>query len=365
MARTLLIRDLAGPATSILVEDGRIAALGADEATADEVIDAGGMSALPGFIELQVNGIGAHDFTSDPASMGPASALLARHGVTSFLATIVTSVRGTVDMALDVLAHLPETDGAVPIGLHVEGPFLSPARRGAHDPDLLRPPDLEELRAWTARGARIVTLAPELPGGLEAVQLIADAGVVAAVGHTDADAATARVAVDAGARYATHLFNAMPPMGHRDPGAAGALLADERVTVGVIADGVHVDATMLAVVGRAATGRLSIVSDGVSTSLGHRALEREDGASRLADGTLAGGSLGLDGGVRTMTGLVGAGAAIEAVTRTPARLLGLEDGRGEIRVGGRADLAIVTPDVRVALTIVGGRVVHPADIAAA
>ena len=363
MARTLLVRDLAEPASTILVADGRIAAVGEVDATADEVIDAGGLIALPGFIELQVNGIGEHDFTSDPTSIGAGARLLAAHGVTSFLPTIVTSPRGTVETALDALAAADVTDGAIPIGLHVEGPFLSSERAGAHDRELLREADLDEIRAWTSRGARLLTLAPERPGGLDAVRLIAGAGAIAAIGHTDADAATARAAVDAGARYATHLFNGMPPIGHRDPGAAGALLADERVTIGLIADGTHVDSDVLAIAARAASGRLSIVSDGVSGSLGHRALEHTDDGARLSDGTLAGGSLGLDHGVRTMARLIGADAAIEAVTLAPARLLGLTDGRGEIRVGGRADVAIVTADLQVALTLVGGRIVHPADIA--
>jgi N-acetylglucosamine-6-phosphate deacetylase len=370
MASTLLIRDLAGPTPTILIEDGRIAALGGPrDATADEVIDAGGRTALPGFIELQVNGIDEHDFTSDPLSMGRASVLLARHGVTSFLPTIVTSPRGTVEAALEALGSARAPDGAVPIGLHVEGPFLSPARHGAHDPELLRSPDLAELRSWTERAARIVTLAPELPGGLEAVRLVADAGAVAAVGHTAANAVTTRAAIDAGARYATHLFNAMPPMGHRDPGAAGALLADDRVTIGLIADERHVDPAMLTVAARAAAGRFSIVSDGVSTRLGHRAidraLERADGDARLPDGTLAGGSFGLDHGVRTMARLVGVDAAVAAVTAVPARLLGLDDGRGEIREGGRADLVLVSTELEVALTIVGGRIVYQGDIATA
>jgi len=369
MPDRILLRDLAGPVSTILVEGGLIVRFGVGrDAAADQVIDGGGLTALPGFIELQVNGIGEHDFTSDPTSIARAGPLLARHGVTSFLATIVTSPRGTVEAALDALASASSFGGAIPLGLHVEGPFLSPMRHGAHDPELLRAPDLAELRTWTARGIRIVTLAPELPGGMDAVRLVADAGAVAAIGHTNADAETARAAIDAGARYATHLFNAMRPMAHRDPGAAGALLADERVTVGLIADGRHVDPTMLAVAGRAAAGRFSIVSDAVSSTLGHRALDRAldraDGDARLPDGTLAGGSFGLDHGVRTMAGLVGVDAAVEAVTGTPARLLSLEDGRGAVREAGRADLVLVTPDLEVALTIVGGRIVHRAEVAA-
>jgi N-acetylglucosamine-6-phosphate deacetylase len=356
MTERLLIRGLEGSPPSILVEDGSIAALDVRDAAVEKVVDGRGLTAVPGFIELQVNGIDGLDFTSDPSSMGRAGALLARHGVTSFLPTVVTGPRGTVEAALDALAGTDATGGALPIGLHVEGPFLSPARHGAHDRDLLREPDLDELRSWTSGGARVVTLAPELPGSLDAIRLITEAGAVAAVGHTDADAATTRSAVDAGARYATHLFNAMPPMGHRDPGAAGALLADERLTIGLIADGVHVDPSMLAVAARAAIGRISIVSDGVAHRLGHRELRHAGDGARLPEGTLAGGASGLDHGVRTMATIVGRDAAIEAVTATPARLLGLGDGRGELRIGGVADIVLLDTELEVALTLVHGSV---------
>lgn len=355
MPERLLITDLAGTPGTILVEDGRIVALDAPGLIdATRRYDGRGLSAHPGFIELQINGIGDCDFTVDPASIAHAGRLLARHGVTSFLPTIVSGPRGTVEAALGACAS--STDGAVPIGVHAEGPFLSPARAGAHDPACLRQPDLDEIDAWLAAGLRMLTLAPELPGALEAIARIAAAGAIAAIGHTDADAATTAAAIDGGARYATHLFNAMPPLDHRAPGPAGTLLADERVTVGLIADGTHVGHSVLAVAARAAAGRVSIVSDGIGPSLGGRATA--DG--RLADGRLAGGVDGLDHGVRTMASLIGPDAAIEAVTATPARLLGLDDGRGFIRVGGRADLVLLTDRLQVAATIVGGRVVHRA-----
>ncbi len=365
MPDRLLIDGLAGDPGRILIADGAIEAIDGPAPTDSQILAGSGLIAVPGFIELQVNGVGDADFTAEPSSIGRAAAELPRRGVTSFLPTVVTSPRGTVERALDALAEAPEPGSAVALGLHVEGPFISPQRLGAHDPAHRRDPDLVELREWVAGGARIVTIAPELPGGIDAVELIADAGSVAAVGHTDADAATAEAAIEAGARYATHLFNAMAPMGHRAPGTAGALLADERVTVGLIADGIHVDPLVLGIVARAAVGRISLVSDGVATGLGGRALTHGPGGARLSDGTLAGGTAGLDDVVRTFAGLAGREAAIAAVTATPARLLGLDDGRGELRVGGRADLALLTADLRVAVTIVAGRVAFRSPAAAA
>ena len=327
------------------------------------VLDGQGLAAAPGFIELQVNGVDDADFTADPASISRAAALLPRHGVTSFLPTIVTSPRGTVERALAALEG--SADGATPLGLHVEGPFISPHRLGVHDPALRRDPDIGEVRDWLAGGARLITLAPELPGGIEAVETIAAGGGVAAIGHTDADAATTSRAVEAGARYATHLFNAMPPLHHRAPGPVGVLAADGRVTVGLIADGVHVDPLLLGLVSRAAAGRVSLVSDAVATGLGGRALAHGPGGARTPDGTLAGGTAGLDHGVRTFAAAAGRDAAITAVTETPAQLLGLDDGRGTLRAGGRADIVLLTADLEVAVTIVAGRIAFRSPAAAA
>ena len=356
MPDRLLITGLSGSPGRILVTDGLIEALDGDEPPDVPTIDGAGLSAAPGFIELQVNGVGDADFTADPASIHRGAAMLPRHGVTSFLPTVVSSPRGTVEAALASVAGPPSPDGAVPLGLHVEGPFISPHRLGAHDPAWRRDPDLDEIRAWLSGGVRMLTLAPELPGGLEAIEVIAAAGAIAAIGHTDADAATASRAIDAGARYATHLFNAMPPLDHREPGPVGAVLADERIVVGLIADGVHVHPLVLAIVARTAAGRVSLVSDAVATGLGGRSLTHGPDGARLPDGTLAGGSSGLDHVVRTFAGIAGREAALAAVTEIPARLLGLDDGRGTLRVGGRADIVLLTPDLDVATTIVGGRV---------
>jgi len=352
---SLLIRGLRGSPSAILVDDGRIVALGPDAESAggETTLVADGCTAHPGFIDLQVNGIGELDFTRDPTSIGRAGTALARFGVTAFLPTIVSSPPGTVEAATHAWsATVTEAgEGARPIGIHAEGPFLARSRAGAHDPAQLRPPALDEIARWVDGGTRLITLAPELAGAREAIELIASRGAVAAIGHTDADAETTTRAIDAGARYATHLFNAMPPLGHRAPGAIGALLDDERVTIGLIADGRHVDSLVLSLVARAMRGRLSLVSDGVGDDLGGQALD--DG--HRPDGVLAGGRVGLDEGVRTMAGLIGLDAAIDAVTAVPAALLGLDDGRGELRVGGVADVVLLTDGLEVAATIAEGR----------
>jgi N-acetylglucosamine-6-phosphate deacetylase len=361
----LLVTGLEGHPRAILVTNGLIEALDSDEPLGVPTIDGAGLSAAPGFIELQVNGVGDADFTADPASIHRGAAMLPSHGVTSFLPTVVTSPRGTVEAVLAELPSAAAPGAAVPLGLHVEGPFISPLRLGAHDPAARRDPDLAEIREWLAGGVRMLTLAPELPGGLDAIEIIAAAGAVAAIGHTDADAATAARAIDAGAHYATHLFNAMPPLDHREPGPVGAILADERVVVGLIADGVHVHPLVLGMVARVAAGRVSLVSDAVATGLGGRAVSHGPDGARFPDGTLAGGSAGLDHGVRGFAGIAGRDAALAAVTEVPARLLGLDDGRGTLRVGGRADIVLLTGDLDVATTIIGGRVAFRSPGAAA
>ena len=354
--------------------DGRIAAISdAPIETDARRVDVGGLLAAPGFIDLQVNGACGNDITDDPMSMWAIGPSLARHGVTSFLATIVSSAPGTVDRAIDAWRRMPASAGAVPIGLHIEGPFL--ARAGAHRSEHLRPPDAAEAGSWTpAAGVRIVTLAPELPGALELTAELSARGVVVAAGHTDADASTGRAAVDAGVRYATHLLDAMRPLDHRAPSLATALLADDRVTIGLIADGLHVAPEMLAVVRRAVgPGRLSLVSDAMAgldmapgghVRLGDAEVEVGPHGARLPDGTLAGAVAGLDVGVRTLVAATGCpvSEALAAVTSTPAELLRLGDGRGRrLEVGGRADITLLTPELEVAATLVAGEVAWSAE----
>ena len=375
MSESILVRGLAGHGdlaspSAVLLADGRIVAFDADaeRIAADRVIDADGLAAAPGFIELQLNGIDGLDFTSDPSSMGRVGVGPARYGVTAYLPTIVSSPRGTVTAALDALPA--EVSGhPVALGLHVEGPYLSPARAGAHDASLLRDPDPREIASWIAsERLRIVTLAPERAGAIEAIEQLTASGVVASVGHTDADAATTARAIEAGATYATHLFGAMSPFHHRAPGAPGALLLDDRVTIGLILDGHHLDPRTVALVARLAPHRVSLVSDAIAAlglqdgehRLGGRTVEVRDGAARLADGTLAGSATGLDACVRALAAITGSpGAAIGAVTETPARLLG-DPERGRLEVGARADLVLLDAGLNVRMTIVGGVIAHEA-----
>ena len=377
----LLIRDLEtlgdlhAPRALLLVGD-HIAAVDEEaerHGTAARRLDATGLTAVPGFIELQLNGIAGHDFTTDPSAIWRVGADVARHGVTAFLPTIITSPRGTVEAALDAMrtgGAAPRMPGAIPLGLHVEGPFLSPHRAGAHPPELLRDPDLEEIDRWIATGAlRIVTLAPERSGALEAISRLVAGGAIASVGHTDADAAMTRSAIDAGARYATHLFNAMPPLGHRTPNAPGALLDDARVTVGLILDGHHLDPLVAGLILRLAPGRVSVVSDAIGAlgladgrhRLGSREVNVGDGAARLDDGTLAGSVAGLDVGVRAMAAITSSmRAAVDAVTTVPAALLG-DDQRGRLDVGARADVTLIDRELDVRMTIVGGEVAFASE----
>jgi N-acetylglucosamine-6-phosphate deacetylase len=367
-----------GRVVRILAVDGRIAAIddgGAVPAVASEArrFDVTGLVAVPGLIDLQVNGACGRDITDDPTAMWAIGESLARHGVTAFLATIVSSAPGRVDEAIDAWGRRSDSVGAVPIGLHVEGPYLSSARPGAHRREQLRAPDPAEASSWTPEaGVRIVTLAPELPGALDLVSQLSASGVVVAAGHTDADAATGRAAVDAGVRYATHLFNAMRPLDHRAPSLAAALLADDRVTIGLIADGLHVAPEMLALVRRTVgPGRLSLVSDAMAgldmapgpMRLGDaQVLVGEDGA-RLSDGTLAGAIAGLDVGLRTLIAATRCDLteALATVTSTPAELLSLGDGRGQLEVGGRADITLLTEALDVAATLVAGDVVWSSE----
>ncbi|MCI0393379.1 MAG: N-acetylglucosamine-6-phosphate deacetylase [Chloroflexi bacterium] len=360
---------------AVLVEAGRIRAAGPRHTirppAGAQVVDAAGLTVVPGFIDLQCNGGFGHDFTHDPATIWPVSARLPQYGVTAFLPTIITSPLATIVQAQAILAQGPPAGlvGAWPLGLHLEGPFLNPAKKGAHNPIHLRPPALAAVAGWSAgQEVRLVTLAPELPGALELVAALVARGVVASAGHSLASYEEAQAAFDAGVRYGTHLFNAMPALHHREIGLPGALLDDERVTVGLIADGVHVHPALVKLAWRAAGGRLNLVTDAMAAlgmppgryELGTFTVTVTEQESRLDDGTLAGSVLSLDAAMRNLMAFTGCSLAeaLPGVTTTPAALLGLGQRKGRIAPGYDADLVLLTPEHQVAVTIVAGQVAY-------
>jgi N-acetylglucosamine-6-phosphate deacetylase len=291
-------------------------------------------------LDIQVNGAGGFDLTEEPESVWRVGSVLARFGTTAFLPTLVSPSWTIVERAQAALAAGPPDGyvGAEPLGWHVEGPFLNPARNGAHDPASLQRPDVGAVRDWSpASGIRMVTLAPELPGALDVVRVLVDHGIVVSAGHSAATFDEAVAGFDAGIRAATHLFNAMAPLDHREPGIVGAALTDPRVTIGLIPDGLHVHPAIVALVRQAVGGdRLAIVTDAIAAlgmppgthSLAGRLVDCDETSARLPNGVLAGSVLGLDQAVRNLATFAGIDAAdaLRAVTVVPRRLLGLETG---------------------------------------
>jgi N-acetylglucosamine-6-phosphate deacetylase len=360
---------------AVLIEHDRILALvpAADAPAAGDVFDAAGRLLVPGFIDLQVNGAFGKDFTADPDSIWDVAPDYARYGVTAFLPTIITSPLETMARAQSIVCQPPAGfRGAEPLGLHVEGPFLNPARVGAHNPNYLRQPSLEAVTNWSPQtGVRLVTLAPELPGALDVVRMLASRGVLVSTGHSMATYDQATAAFDAGARYGTHLFNAMPPLAHREPGLPGALLTDARMAAGFIPDGVHTHPAIIKLAWKQlGPQRFSMVTDCMAALgmepgrhlLGDFEVLVDGTSARLADGTLAGSILSLDQGVRNLLRETGCSLedALATVTTTPARLLGIGNQRGQVAPGCVADLVVLSPELRVEATIARGEIVYRA-----
>ncbi len=373
---TILTPDTQISDGALLVDSGRIVAVGpADHLPRPpeaEVYAADGGWLVPGLIDLQFNGGFGHDFTADPRSIWAVAAELPRYGVTAFLPTIITSPAATVAQAQAVLAAGPPAGfaGAWPLGLHLEGPFLNPAKRGAHNPAHLRLPNLAVAAGWSpATGVRLVTLAPELPGATVVIRALCAAGVVVSAGHSMADLNQAQAGIAAGIRYGTHLFNAMPLLDHRAPGLVGALLTDPQAIVGLIADGIHLDPAVVELAWQAKGPHgITLVSDAMAAlgmppgcyALGDGEVIVDGTSARLADGRLAGSLLALDQALRNLLAFTACApaAALATVTRLPAAVLGLAHERGQITPGAVADLALFSADWQVQATIIGGRRVY-------
>jgi N-acetylglucosamine-6-phosphate deacetylase len=330
----------------------------------------------PGFVELQINGSFGLNVGPDGKALKHLARELPKTGTTSFLPTLVSSPESSYPAFLDALSGATNTPGARTLGAHLEGPFLSPLRKGAHDPANLLPIDLGLIRTLAGSGlVRMMTLAPELPRATEAIQLLLETGVVPSAGHTDATYEELTGAVDAGLRTGTHLYNAMSPLEHRAPGVVGALLSDGRTRAGIIADGIHVHEAALEIAYRQkGPDALALVTDAMEAAgmpegeyeLGERTVRLEEGAVRLPEGTLAGSALTMDAALRNATRLLNIPLheALRMSTSTPAAILDLP-ARGRITPGADADLVVLSEEGEVRETLVAGKTVYraPGDVA--
>ena len=336
--------------------------------------DLNGSYLLPGFIDLHMHGGGGAQITTDDAGeIARAVAFHRRHGTTRTLASLVTDQLDRMAASVRTIAEIIHDDAAGSIvGVHLEGPFLNPAKRGSHHPEHLLAPDPVALAHLLDSGdgtVRVVTLAPELSGGMDLLRQTVAAGAIAAVGHTDATFEQAREAFASGAGLATHLFNAMRDFHHREPGPAGAALADDSVVCELISDGIHVhDDVVRIAVHAAGSDRIAFVTDATPAAgmengefrLGPVPIYARDGRVSLADGTLAGSTLTMDAALRHAVHCVGlpiTEAAVAAST-TPATLLGLADRTGSIRPGKDADLVVMSDRLQVMAVVARGTTVH-------
>ncbi|MBT2485153.1 MULTISPECIES: N-acetylglucosamine-6-phosphate deacetylase [unclassified Microbacterium] len=358
----------------IRIEDGAVVSrgVGTDWSPADEVVDAedaAGTGAIlsPGFIDIHGHGGAGASYDDGAAAIRTARAMHRAHGTTRAVISLVTASIDDLARSVAAIADLTETDADI-LGSHLEGPFLDPGHQGAHDPALLRAPvaaDVAHLLEAGRGTIRQVTVAPELPGGLDAVRQIVAAGAAAAVGHTDADAATAKAAFDAGASILTHAFNAMPGIHHRAPGPVLAAAADHRVILEAIADGVHLDAHVIKLLFDSAPGRVALVTDAMAAAgsedghydLGSVSVTVENGVARTDQtGSIAGSTLTQDVALQRA---VAAGAslpeAVRAVTETPARAIGREASLGRLSPGMIGDAVLLDAELRVARVWVGPR----------
>jgi len=336
---------------------------------------------VPGFIDLHVHGGGGHAMlSSDPTEIRSAASFHRSHGTTCCLASIVSApfeeMLAGVAAVRDVVRIGTTSDGQI-MGSHLEGPFLNPRRGGAHDPRHLLAPDpaaFDRLLDAADGTLRVITIAPELPGGLDLVRQAVAAGVIVAVGHSDANHAQAIAAFEAGALLVTHLFNGMRPFHHRQPGLVGAALTDPGVVCEIINDGVHLhDATARLAFEAAGSRRIALVTDAIAAAgagdgefqLGAGTVLVRDGEVRLAGGeTLAGSTLTMDVAVRRAVRRLGLPitAAVEAASATPARLLGIGDRVGSIEAGYQADLVVLSDDLEVEAVMVAGEWVTSARL---
>jgi N-acetylglucosamine-6-phosphate deacetylase len=352
-------------AGEVEVSSGRIASVG--PASGDS-LDLGTDWLVPGFIDTHVHGGGGAQFnTVDVDEVLAAAAFHASHGTTGLLATTVAARLSELEESLRVIASCVGRSGI--LGAHLEGPFLSPRFAGAMDPTVFLMPDAADLSRLLGSGGgsiRVMTLAPELPGALDLVSAVVEAGVVASLGHSDADFSFASAAIGAGARSATHVFNAMRPLHHRDPGVVGAVLDSPEVSCELICDGVHVDPVALRLVfcAKGVSG-IRLVTDAMAAAgmpdgdyrLGSVGVEVSAGRATVARaGSIAGSTLTMDVAVQNAVRFLGVSVpdAVAMTSANPARLLGVDGSKGAIAAGMDADLVVLDDELEVQRTMIGG-----------
>ncbi|MCA1033770.1 N-acetylglucosamine-6-phosphate deacetylase [Bacillus infantis] len=363
----------------ILVEDGRIKSFGpADELggqSADKTIELdAGATLAPGFIDLHIHGAGGADtMDSTPEALQTIARTLPAEGTTSFLATTITQERSLIEKALaNAAAYKPEGFEAEMLGIHLEGPFINEKRKGAQPLEHILKSDVELFKAWQEKSGqliRLVTLAPELEGGKELVRHLAETGVIASIGHSDADYEEVREAVEAGATHVTHLFNGMKGLHHREPGTAGAALLFKELIVEMIADGVHVRPEMikLALNSKGMDGMV-LITDSMRAKclkngtydLGGQDVTVKDGMALLEDGTLAGSILRMKDSLKNMTKFadITLAEAVKLASENPAKQLKVFDRKGSIAEGKDADLTVLNENMDIVLTICRGKVAY-------
>jgi N-acetylglucosamine-6-phosphate deacetylase len=357
----------------VVVHGSKISAVGprgkVDLPRGGREISAGSKTVVPGFVDVHIHGAGGHDVMEGRReALEIIAATVAAHGTTSMVATTVTaseketrnSVAGIAHFILNTSQYPTRELSAEVLGIHFEGPFISPARRGVHPAKWIVPPSPALLSQFLeeAQGtAQILTLAPELPGALDLISSARRAGLVVSLGHTDATYEQAQAAIEAGASHAAHVFNAMRPFSHRGTGVIGAVLISPKVSAELIADGVHVDeAAMRMLVELKTPERVILVSDGMSATgmpdgkyqLGMFEVKVSEGVARNAEGKLAGSTLTLDRALRNMVALgFPLSSALRMVTTNPARQIGLDARKGVLAPGADADLVILDDKLEV------------------
>lgn len=366
------------PGTDVIVEGAVIRAVGPCLDVEGAAIDAAGVTVTPGFIDVHTHGGGGFDLHTVKTQDIQAYARWAPStGTTAFLIGVVgvpgSWPREHLQAAVAAIESQPE--GAEPLGIHLEGPYINIERRGAHDPSWLRPPNTEEtqqLLDLAGRHLRLVTLAPELPGGHEMIRQLVAGGVTVSMGHTDATYEQARAAIGLGVTHTTHCFNAMRPLLHREPGVLGALVEAEGVQGELIADGVHVEPPAMKFLVRAlGPERTVVVTDALSVAgmpgatftFAGQPARVEGGVARLADGSITGSLLTMEQALRNVLVMTGVKLheAVGMLSLNPARAARGDDRKGRVREGFDADLLVFDSSLRLQATICRGAVAYATD----